>query len=249
VEQTLKTVAIVQARMGSTRFPKKVMRTICGTPMIGLVLKRLSNAKLVDQIVLATSENPRDDMVAKYVQELGYTIFRGSEEDVLDRYYRAAKEAEAELVVRVTGDCPLIDPVIVDETIMMFLDSDVDYASNNAPPTFPHGLDAEVFTFQALEEAWGQSKTPQGREHVTPYITESGKFRKANHSYATDYSEERWTVDEPEDFEVVQKVFEYFNPEQDFSWLDVLSLVKKHPEWFMANRHIVRDEGWRLDVE
>lgn len=245
MEQTLKTVAIVQARMGSTRFPKKVMRTICGTPMIGLVLKRLTNAKFIDQILLATSGDPSNDPLAKYVSELGYAVYRGSEDDVLDRYYRVAKEASANLVVRVTGDCPLIDPVIVDEIILKFLDSDVDYASNNAPPTFPHGLDAEIFTFQALEEAWIQAKTSQEREHVTPFISQSEKFRKVNHSYDADFSGERWTVDEPEDFEVVQKVFEYFKPQEDFGWLDVLSLVKKHPEWFMANRHIVRDESWR----
>ena len=245
----MKTVAIVLARMGSTRFPGKVMRTICGTPMIGLVLKRLANAKLIDQILLATSEDTRNDPLTKYVQELGYPVFRGSEDDVLDRYYHVAKEAETDLVVRVTGDCPLIDPVIVDETITKFLDSDVDYVSNNAPPTFPLGLDAEVFTFQALETAWNQARTPQEREHVTPFITESGLFRKANHSYGTDYSEERWTVDEPEDFEVVRKVFEYFKPRDDFSWLDVLDLGKKHPEWFMANRHLVRDESWKLGAD
>lgn len=245
----MKIVAVVQARMGSTRFPNKVMRTICGTPMIGLLLERLAKAKLVDQIVLATSENPRDDSLAKHIQGLGYSIFRGSEEDVLDRYYHAAKEAEAELVVRVTGDCPLIDPGIVDETIAVFLDSDVDYVSNNAPPTFPHGLDAEIFTFQALETAWNKAKSPLAREHVTSFITESGNFKQANYSYDTDYSEERWTVDEPEDFEVVQKVFEYFSPRVNFSWLDVVALSKKHPEWFVANRHIARDEGWRLGID
>ena len=113
----MKTVAIIQARMGSTRFPNKVMRTICGTPMIGLLLARLKNSKLVDQIVLATSEDPRNDPLAKYVRDLEYTVFRGSEDDVLDRYYQAAKEAEADSVVRITGDCPLIDPAIVDKVI------------------------------------------------------------------------------------------------------------------------------------
>ena len=242
----MKTVAIIQARMGSTRFPNKVMRTICGTPMIGLLLKRLANAKLVNQIVLATSENSRNDPLAKYVQELGYPIFRGREDDVLDRYYQAAKEVGADSVVRITGDCPLIDPELVDEVIAKFLDSDVDYATNRLPPTFPNGLDCEVCTFTALGAAWNQAKTPHEREHVTPFLYESGKFSKVNLACDTDYSKERWTVDEPEDFEVVQKVFEHFHPRNNFNWLEILDLSNKHPEWFMANRHIVRDEGSQM---
>jgi glutamate-1-semialdehyde 2,1-aminomutase len=246
LEFHLKTIAIIQARMGSIRFPNKVMRNICGTPMIGLLLERLKNSKLIDQIVLATSQDPRNDPLVEYVRGLEYSIYRGSENNVLDRYYQAAKEAKAELVVRVTGDCPLIDPVVVDETIAMFADSDVDYVSNNAPPTFPHGLDTEVFTFKALEIAWSQARTTYESEHVTPFITDSGNFKQANYSYRSDCSEERWTVDEPEDFEVVQKVFEHFHPHYSFSWVDVLSLSKQHPEWFMANRHIAHDEGWRI---
>jgi len=243
----LKTVAIIQARMGSTRFPDKVMRTICNTPMIGLLLARLKNSKLIDQIVLATSDNPRNDPLIKYVQKLDFPIFRGSEDDVLDRYYHAAKEARANSVVRITGDCPLIDSALVDEVIAKFLDSDVDYVCNRLPPTFPNGLDCEICTFQSLEKAWNQAKSPHEREHVTPYLNKSGKFSIENLACDTDWSEERWTVDEPADFEVVQKVFEHFHPRRDFGWLEVLSLSRKHPEWFMANRHIVRDEGSKMN--
>jgi glutamate-1-semialdehyde 2,1-aminomutase len=239
----LKTVAIIQARMGSTRFPNKVMRTICGTPMIGLLLARLKNSKLVDQIVLATSEDPRNDPLAKYVRDLEYTVFRGSEDDVLDRFYQAAKEVEASSVVRITGDCPLIDPAIVNQVIAKFKKEGVDYASNTLPPTYPDGLDTEVFTFRTLETAWKQAKRPQEREHVTPFIRESGNFIQANLAHGTDHSKKRWTVDEPEDFEVVQKVFEYFHPRRDFSWLEVLDLCRKHPDWFMSNLHIIRNQG------
>jgi glutamate-1-semialdehyde 2,1-aminomutase len=242
----LKTIAIVQARMGSIRFPNKVMRSICGTPMIGLLLNRLSNARLINQIVLATSKAPCNDSLVKYVQELSYTVFRGSEDDVLDRYYHAAKEAEADSVVRITGDCPLVDPVLVDEVITKYLDAKVDYVSNAAPPTFPDGLDIEVFSFQALEVAWSKAKTSKEREHVTPFIRESGKFSQANFANDVDCSEERWTVDESEDFEVVQKVFEHFHPSLDFSWLNVLDLNKKHPEWFASNRHLARNQGAEL---
>ena len=123
----MKTVAIIQARMGSTRFPNKVMRTICGTPMVGLLLARLKNSNLVDQIILATSEDPRNDPLAKYVRDLEYTVFRGSEDDVLDRYYRAAKEAKADLVVRITGDCPLIDSKVIDDMIYDFQENNRKY--------------------------------------------------------------------------------------------------------------------------
>ena len=239
----MKTVAIVQARMGSSRFPGKVMIPVCGTPMIGLLLERLAGATFIDQIILATSEDSRDDQLAKYVYELGYSVHRGSENDVLDRYYHAAKKAEAESVVRITGDCPLIDPVIVNQVIAKFKNDDVDYASNTLPPTYPDGLDTEVFTFHALETAWKQAKRPQEREHVTPFIRESGKFSQENLAHDADHSKERWTVDEPEDFEVVQKVFEYFHPRRDFGWLEVMSLCRKHPDWFMSNHHIIRNQG------
>jgi glutamate-1-semialdehyde 2,1-aminomutase len=242
----LKTVAIVQARMGSTRFPNKVMRTICDTPMIGLLLDRLANSNLIDQIVLATSEDPRNDSLAKYVCKLGFSVYRGSEDDVLDRYYHAAKEAGADSVVRITGDCPLVDPAIVDKAIAKLKKEDVDYVSNTSQLTYPDGLDIEVFTFLALETAWKQAKAPQEREHVTPFIRESGKFSLANLVHDTDHSEERWTVDEPEDFEVIQKIFEHFHPRRDFSWSEVLTLRKEQPKWFMANRHIVRNHGAEL---
>jgi glutamate-1-semialdehyde 2,1-aminomutase len=233
--------------MSSIRFPNKVMQAICGTPMIGLLLKRLSNAKLIDKIILATSKDPCNDSLAKYIQELNYTVFRGSEDDVLDRYYHVAKEAEADSVVRITGDCPLIDPVLVDEVIAKFLDADVDYVSNVGPPTFPDGMDIEVFSFQALEVAWSKAKMPKEREHVTSFILGSEQFSQINFANGVDFSKKRWTVDEPEDFEVVQKVYEYFYPRMDFSWLDILDLERKNPEWFTSNRHLFRNQGLELD--
>ena len=240
LDRALKTVAIVQARMGSTRFPNKVMRPICGTPMIGILLERLANAKRVDQIILATSEDRRNKPLAQYVRGLGYAVYEGREDDVLDRYYQVARETSADTVVRITGDCPLIDPVLVDGVIGRFLDSGVDYADNTSPPTFPHGLDTEAFTFRALEIAWKKAKAPLEREHVTPYIRESNQFTHLNYANPTDVSGERWTVDEPEDFEVVRKVFEHFHPRRDFGWLDVLSLRAAHKEWFTANQHLIQ---------
>ena len=239
----MKTVAIVQARMGSTRFPNKVMQPICGTPMIGLLFERLSKSKHLDQIVLATTEDPRNIPLIQYIQEQGYVVHQGSENDVLDRYYHAAKNAGADVVVRITGDCPLIDPDLVDTVIDSFISSGVDYASNTLPPTYPDGLDTEVFYFKVLELAWNQAKSPYDREHVTPFIRESDQFTRHNLVNGTDESGERWTVDELEDFAVVKRVFEHFHPRNDFSWLEVLSLRNLHPEWFMANQHIIRNEG------
>jgi glutamate-1-semialdehyde 2,1-aminomutase len=243
-----KTVAIVQARMGSTRFPNKVMRPVSGTPMIGLLLGRLSSALNVDQIVLATSKDSGNDALAEYVRTLGFGVYRGSENDVLDRYYHAAKEAGAETVVRVTGDCPLIDPELVDAVIARFRDSGADFVSNNEPPTFPDGLDVEVFSFRALELAWRDAQSTHEREHVTPYICETDRFTKLNVAAARDRSAERWTVDEPEDFEVVSQVYEHFHPRRDFGWREVLALCDAHPERFIANRHLMRNAGARLGV-
>jgi len=243
---TVKTVAIVQARMGSNRFPNKVMQPICGTPMIGLLLERLSRARHVDQIVLATSSDPRNEPLAQYVRRLGFEVYRGSEDDVLDRYYQAAKMTRADVVVRITGDCPLIDPELVDAVIDKFMEEEVDYASNTMPPTYPDGLDVEVFTFKALETAWNQAKDPLHREHVTSYIRESKQFIRTNLANETDNSGERWTVDEPEDLEVIRNVFEHFKPRRDFSWQEVLTLRQQHPDLFVANRHLIRNEGLDL---
>ncbi|WP_061249369.1 aminotransferase class III-fold pyridoxal phosphate-dependent enzyme [Leptospira alstonii] len=239
----MKVLAIVQARMGSTRFPNKVMKPILGKPMIGLLLERLSFSKKIDQIILATSIDSKNDSLEKYVRELGFEVFRGSENNVLDRYFQAAKKFNAQVIVRVTGDCPMIDPELVDSVIEAFEKEKVDYLTNTNPPTYPDGLDTEVFTFSSLERAHKETTRSIDQEHVTPFIRESDFFTTKNFSYNEDLSRERWTVDEPEDFEVVKSVFEEFSPRTDFSWLEVLDLFKKKPKLFHANRHLVRNEG------
>jgi glutamate-1-semialdehyde 2,1-aminomutase len=222
------------------------MQPIDGVPLIGLLLERLAHARLVDQIVLATPSDPRDEPLARYARGLGYGVYQGSEDDVLDRYYKAATEAQADTVIRITGDCPLVDPELVDAVCQDFLDSDVDYASNTLEPTFPDGLDIEVFSFVALEAAWKEAKGSDQREHVTPFIRESGSFRRVNVAHSENHSAERWTVDDPEDLELVKKVFEHFHPRRDFSWLEVLKLRADHPALFMSNRHLTRNEGSEL---
>lgn len=235
-------VAIVQARMGSSRFPKKVMRPIQGRPMIELLLERLSRSTRIDQLILATSDQAQDDQLASHVESLGYLVSRGSEKDVLDRYWQTAKLISPDSVVRITGDCPLIDPEVVDAVIQK-LQPGVDYATNTSPPTFPDGLDTEVFTFSALEKAAQGATKPDEREHVTSYIRESGDFTVRNYAHSRDESGKRWSVDEPEDFEVVEKVFQHFYPRTDFSWEEVLQLTQTNPEIFSGNQHLVRNEG------
>jgi glutamate-1-semialdehyde 2,1-aminomutase len=246
MEPALKVVAIVQARMGATRLPSKVMRPIGGTPLIGLLLGRLSHAQRVEQIVVATTDDARSAPLVEYVRKLGYAVYQGSENDVLDRYYCAAKSTGAEVVVRITGDCPLIDPGLVDEVIGAFLDQRADYASNTQPPSYPDGLDTEVFTFAALEDAAHKAAQLYQREHVTPYLREAPQFHRINHQHQPDHSSERWTVDEPEDLQVVTRVFERFKPRTNFSWLEVLALREREPEIFAANQHLVRNEGAQL---
>ncbi|CAG1014271.1 partial adenosylcobinamide-phosphate guanylyltransferase, partial [Anaerolineae bacterium] len=199
----MKVVALVQARMGSTRLPNKVMKPIGGIPMIELLLSRLSRAKEVDQIVVATSVDERNQPLVDHIHKLGYACEQGSENDVLDRFVQAARKHEADVVVRITGDCPLVDYELVDEVIRRFKSAGVDYFSNINPPTYPDGLDIEVCTFKALEQASHATCKPYDREHVTPYLRESGKFSTAAMQHGQDLSALRWTVDEPADFAVI----------------------------------------------
>jgi glutamate-1-semialdehyde 2,1-aminomutase len=239
----MKVVAIVQARMGSTRLPNKVMKKIGGVPMIELLLARLSRAKEIDQIVVATSVDKKNEPLAAHVEKLGYFCVRGSENDVLQRYLDAARATKADLVVRVTGDCPLIDPDLVDEVISSFKLQQVDYLTNTLPPTYPDGLDTEVFTLAALERVAFESQDRFDHEHVTPYLRSPGLFKTAGVTQAEDLSGLRWTVDEPPDFEVVSNVFAHFAPDIHFSWKQVLQLQQNHPELFAANQTIIRNEG------
>jgi len=239
----VKVVAIVQARMGSTRLPNKVMKPIGGVPMIELLLARLSRAKEVDQIVVATSVDEKNKPLAAHVEKLGYLCVRGSENDVLQRYLVAAHASKADAVVRVTGDCPLIDPELVNEVIARFKSLDVDYVSSISPPTYPDGLDTEVFTLAALERAALESQDPFDHEHVTPYMRRPGLFETAGVAHAEDLSGLRWTVDEPADFEVVSNVFAHFAPDIHFSWQQVLQLQQERPKLFAANQKIIRNEG------
>lgn len=242
----MKVVAIVQARMGSTRLPNKVMKSVVGRPMIELLLTRLRRSKELKQIVVATSVDDRNEPLVSLVRSLGYACEQGSENDVLERYIQTAKRHQADVVVRITGDCPLVDPELVDECVRRFRAADVDYFSNIAPPTYPDGLDIEVVTLAALERAAKESGKPYDHEHVTPYVRESGLFRTAAMQNDIDLSMLRWTVDESADLEVITKVFEHFTPEIGFGWRQVLDLYNNYPQLFAANQQIIRNEGGNM---
>lgn len=239
-------IAIVQARMGSIRLPNKVMYRVNGKTLIEILLHRLSKTKLINKVILATTDSVKDDVLSDFVHNLGYDVYRGNEQDVLDRYYQAAKKYKADNIIRITGDCPLIDGQLVSDVVKKFLDEKVQYANNISPPTYPNGLDVEIFSFNALERAFYEAKKTHEREHVTPYMRDSGFFSAVTLSHTQNESIHRWTVDEIEDFQVVKNVLEHFSPNIDFGWQDVLKLSQDKPDLFKANQQIERDEGAKL---
>lgn len=236
-------IAIVQARLGSVRLPEKVLKPILGKPLIELVLLRLSASQEIHEIIVATSDNPENDKLQELVESLGFRCARGSDLDVLNRFYESAKTFNADIIVRITGDCPLVDPLLVDKCIKGYINSKVDYFSNVDPATFPDGLDVEVFSFDALRDANINAKSKYDREHVTPYIRNNDKFLKSSIKNLEDLSSQRWTVDEAEDLVVIRNIFSYFSPNIYFSWQEVLELSQSKPELFIANKHIKNNEG------
>ena len=238
----MKVVAIIQARMGSTRLPGKVMKEILGKPVILWDLDRVSLSKLIDEIVVAIPYGEENDVIVDTIKEYNdkVIIARGSEDDVLDRYYQAAVQTNADVVVRITSDCPLIDPVVIDNVIEQFLDNDCDYCSNSLTRTYPRGLDTEVFSFKALETAWNEAKKDYEREHVTPYIIENpDKFKLLNVANDIDLSHLRWTLDTKDDFEFIDAIYERIHSKKQlFLMDDVLELLDREPELIDINSHI-----------
>lgn len=246
------TIAIVQARMDSSRLPGKVLLDVAGEPMLVRVVERTKMAKSLDKVVVATSKSPSDDGIVDLCKERRYLIFQGSEFDVLDRCYQAAKVYQAGVVVRITADCPLIDPSVIDLTVRRFFESGVDFATNRLPPpwtrSFPIGLDTEVCSMDALERAWREAKLPYHREHVMPYIYEQeGRFRVLKVDHEPDYGNLRWTVDTQEDLTLVRMIYEHFSGRNDFTWLEVLDLFKESPELVDINAGVKHKSAYDLD--
>jgi len=237
-------VAIVQARMGSSRFPGKTLADLGGRPMLARVAERVGLARAVNRVVVATSTAPQDDPIADFCRIEQIACFRGSEDDVLDRFYGAAKEHGADVVVRITADCPLIDPGVIGRVIERFQGGDCDFASNALRYTYPDGLDTEVFSMAALERAWREARKPAEREHVTPYLR-SGKFRVVNVENEVPLEKsQRWTVDHPADLEFVRGVYSAFGGRSDFRYQEVIQLLKERPELAATQAETITNEGY-----
>ena len=256
-----KVIAIIQGRMNSSRLPGKILADIAGQPMLQRVFIRTSKATTVTETIFATTTDASDDPVAEYCDFSGIPFTRGSLYDVLDRYYQTAKQAKADAVVRITADCPVIDPDLIDDVVGSVIGNagignwEFDFAANRLPPpwnrTYPIGLDTEVCTFSALERAWREAKEPQHREHAMPYlyegvelthqsrILETGTSPRGFHiallHHITDFGDYRWTVDTPEDLEFICQVYARFGSRDDFSWKEVLDLVNHEPELMKIN--------------
>jgi spore coat polysaccharide biosynthesis protein SpsF (cytidylyltransferase family) len=228
----MRTVAIVQARMGSSRLPGKALADLAGRPILWHVVQRVQRALRVDEVVVATSTLPLDDPLDEFCMRAGIRVFRGSENDVLDRVYQAVRGRPADAVVRVTGDCPLIDPDVIDRVLEAYASGDYDYVSNVIHYTYPDGMDVEVLSMMALARAWRESAKPSQREHVTTYVRYSDQFRSFNVAHEPDLSPlgHRWSIDEPGDLELVRRIYAELEVKPAFDMYDVLDLLARKPE-------------------
>jgi spore coat polysaccharide biosynthesis protein SpsF len=235
----MRIVAIIQARMGSTRLPGKVLKDLGGETVLARVVNRVRRATLLDEVVVATSVLPADDAIVRECEHLRVACFRGDEVDVLDRYYRAAQQFAADAVVRITADCPLIDPELIDVTIRSSLEQKADYASNALVRRYPRGLDVEVVSADALSLAWRGAKEHYQRTHVTPYLYENPEsFKVISIAGEADHSQYRWTLDTIEDLELLRAVYKHFGNRDSIRWTEVLELMESRPEFAALNSHV-----------
>ena len=241
--------AIIQARMGSSRLPGKVLREVNGRPLLSYMLERVSAARTLDRVVIATTDRLQDDAIVEFCRKQGIFVFRGSEDDVLDRYYQCALRLKADSVVRLTSDCPLIAPWVIDEIVEVYLSGNYDYVANTAPPvgTYPDGMDVEVFSFAALERAWREARKPSEREHVTFYFWQNPHlFKTYRHDLSENLSDYRLTVDYPEDFEVIQAILSTLYPQNPlFTMQEIITFLQQNPEIRARNASIAWNQGWQ----
>lgn len=247
----MRTVAIIQVRTTSTRLPNKCLLRICGCTVLEHVIERVRNAKTIDDICIATTTNREDDAVVALLKDKDVKVWRGSEEDVLDRFYQAARFMQAGAVCRITADDPLKDPAVVDAVVETYRQGGFDYVSNTMRPTYPEGIDVEVFSFQALERAWKEARLPSEHEHVTPYIWKNEQdFRTYNVTYGKDLSWMRWTLDKAADFVFIDQVYEeLYHGNPQFSMEDVLCLLERKPWLLDINKGTVRNEGYLKSIK
>ena len=244
-------VAIIQARIGSSRLPGKVLADLGGRPVLEWMLRRAGRAQRIHAVVVATTVSAEDDAVAEFCAAGGYAFSRGSVYDVLDRYYAAAQAHHADVIVRLTGDCPLIDPALLDSNLEAFFAADppLDFAANRLPGdrTVPIGLDAEYCTFTALETAWKEANQPHQREHVMPFFYEHPeRFHIQHIRHEPDYGQHRWTVDTPEDLELLRAIVSHFDGDT-FGWEEVLPLFDAHPDLAAINAAVQHRSQFDVD--
>lgn len=243
----MKIVTVIQSRMGSTRLSGKAMIEICGKSSLQHVLDRLKPSKLIQDIYLATTVNPDNDILESWAEKNGIKCFRGSETDVLNSYYQIAKKENADAVIRITGDCPLIDCAIVDEVIKLFKSGSFDCVTNTIPPTFPDGLDVEIFSFRAIEEAWKNTQTDFEREHINVYIYQNpGLFKIEKYSNPVDLSRYRWTLDTDEDLEFLKRLITACDKKNYCHLNDILAVLEEHPDWENINNKHQRNQGYKI---
>ena len=242
----MRTVAVVQARMGSSRLQGKALADLAGWPVLWHVVRRVQRARRADEVVVATSTSPADDPIDYFCTRAGIPVFRGSEIDVLDRVYQAARERPADAVVRITGDCPLIDPAVIDRVLENYAGGDYDYVSNVIHYTYPDGMDVEVLSMMALARAWREAAKPSEREHVTTYVRFSDRFRTLNVVHEPDLSPlgHRWSVDEPGDLELVRRIYAELAAKPEFDMYDVLDLLARKPDLRDCQKNRSMDDGY-----
>ncbi|BBU41193.1 spore coat protein [Aeribacillus pallidus] len=238
----MKVAAIIQARMGSTRLPGKILKKVLDKTLLEYQIERVKRAKSIDEIIIATTTKESDDQIVQLCQQLSIPYYRGSEEDVLSRYYEAATEFGVDVIVRLTSDCPIIDPIVIDKVVKHYLENkdQYDYVSNTLARTYPRGMDTEVIPYEILKRAHEEAKEITFREHVTAYIYHHPNlFRLCNISNEKDESKHRWTVDTKEDLELIEKIISKLYPENtNFNMDDVLKLIDRNPAWFDINSHV-----------
>jgi len=239
----MKVVAVIQARMSSTRLPGKVLKTASGRTMLDRMIERVRKSAMIDQVIVATTTDPSDNAIVRACHRYDTEVYRGSLLDVLDRYYQAAKQYQANIIVRLTGDCPLIDPRLIDDVVKALVDQQVDFACNRLPPpfarTYPIGLDVEASTIAALENAWRNADQKHEREHVFPYLyAVPGRFKVIQLNHSENLGHLRWTLDTPADLVLLRRVYRYFKGRNDFSWLDVVQLWREKPALFEVNAQV-----------
>jgi len=244
-----KASVIIQARMGASRLPNKVLMPLAGKPVLEHVIRRCQHSKLVDRVIVATTVDPKDLAVLNFVSALGVSVFCGSINDVLDRYYQATKLFEFQHIVRITADCPMIDPDIIDRVVGEYFEVEADYAANTLKETYPDGEDVEVFSFDVLQKAWQEASMLSEREHVTPYIRKSDVFKKINVTHNVDLSRQRWTLDEPRDYQKLSAVFDaLYQKDAFFHMNDIVQFLARHPEIDRINEDILRNEGYQKSL-